>query len=67
MSYRNAFAHGEASTDGRIIKLKYYEGQPRKVTLDEKFFSDFERTLNKCYQLTERIVRKMILFKTGYL
>jgi hypothetical protein len=64
MSYRNAFAHGETSTDGRIVMLKYFEKKPMKKTLDESFFSTAEKTLNKCYYMTDKIARKMNLIRT---
>ena len=51
MSYRNIFAHGVMSTDGRIIKIKYFEGEQRIVELNDDFFTEVESVLNKCYYL----------------
>ncbi len=61
MSYRNALTHGVLSTDGRIIKLSYYEGKPKEITLDSPYFKKIDTTLNECYILTNKIIDKLEL------
>jgi len=55
MSIRNAFAHGTVSTDGRRVKLAYYEGTPRTKFLDDDYLTDVETALNRCWQITHGI------------
>ena len=66
MSYRNAFAHGTTVTDGRIVKLRYYEGGQKEKKLDDTYFSEVQSNLNKCYVTAEHIAKqKMNLFKSS--
>jgi hypothetical protein len=41
MSTRNAFAHGTVSTDGRRVKLAYFEGAPRSVPRHDILGEDY--------------------------
>lgn len=52
MSYRNAFTHGIMSTNGEIVRLKYYEGNPKIKTIDDYFLTEIEKDLNRTYQIT---------------
>lgn len=61
MSYRNAFAHGELSTDGRIVQIKYYENKLIKKILDDSYFEKVELDLNKCFFYTEQIAAQLIV------
>lgn len=60
MKYRNAFTHGEISTDGRDIRLSYFQGTPQFKTLNEDYFTQVEKDLNKCFEEVENVG-----FKTG--
>jgi len=52
MSYRNAFTHGQLSTDGRTVKLSYFEGSPKTQFLTDEYLSKIEETVNMCQQTT---------------
>lgn len=56
MSYRNAFIHGELLTDMKIVKLCYFEGSPKEITLDDRYFETLETTLNNCVNMTQQIM-----------
>jgi len=60
MSYRNAFAHGEFATNGEIVRLKYFEGSPRIITIDDTYLSKVETDINICFETTFDLS-----FKTG--
>lgn len=60
MSARNAFAHGSVSTDGRRVKLAYFEGAPVTKFLDDEYFAALEATLNRCFAVTQEVA-----FSTG--
>lgn len=55
MSYRNAFTHGEVLTDGKKIKIKYYEGEPKDQLVDDEFLTKIEINLNECFNITEQL------------
>lgn len=55
MSYRNALTHGAISTDGRIVKIKYFEGKAKTVILNEDYFTNAEKTVDECYRITRDI------------
>ncbi|WP_070137729.1 hypothetical protein [Crocinitomix algicola] len=55
MSYRNAFAHGELATDGREVRLSYFEGNPKEKTLDDAYFEQVELELNEAWNLTNKV------------
>jgi hypothetical protein len=59
MSYRNAFAHGVMSTNGEIVRLKYYEGGTKIKTLDDDYLSEIERDLNQAFETTMNISFKI--------
>lgn len=52
MQYRNAFTHGTLSTDGRRVKLAYFEGEPRSVFLDDEYLMKVEAVLGEAWRLT---------------
>jgi hypothetical protein len=58
-AWRNAFAHGELTSEGRSVWLSYFEGKPRRQELTDAFLTDVENLLQKAYnqslQLTGRI------------
>ena len=67
MSYRNAFAHGqiEIGKDGENYKayLKYFEGGPQEVELDDNYWEELENNLLECHNLLVKIhkeIRKTI-------
>jgi hypothetical protein len=59
MSYRNAFTHGIMSTNGDIVKLKFYEGGPKIKTIDDDYLSEIEKDLNLAFQLTFELAIKI--------
>jgi hypothetical protein len=52
MSYRNSFTHGTMSTNGEVVKLKFYEGNPKVVTIDDDYLNAIEKDLGKAFQMT---------------
>lgn len=62
MTARNAFAHGAISTDGRRVKLAYFQGAPKSEFLDDDYLAELEITLNKCWRLVHEVA-----FSTGAL
>lgn len=57
MSYRNAFAHGQLLTDGREVRLSYFEGKPQVKTLNEDYFTKIETDLQNCWVLTFKVAQ----------
>lgn len=55
MSYRNAFTHGTMSTNGDVVKLRYYEGTPKIKKIDDDFLTEIEKDLNQAFNLTYKI------------
>ena len=55
MSYRNAFTHGTMSTNGEIVKLKYYEGGPKIKTIDDNYLTEIEQNLKATFDLTMKV------------
>jgi hypothetical protein len=55
ISYRNAFTHGTFSTDGREVKLSYFEGAPKAQFLTDEYLSEVESDLNQCFRLAFKI------------
>lgn len=47
--YRNAFAHGSLVHNIDAHELHYFEGTPRKVLLDDKYFEDLERVFQTAW------------------
>ncbi len=52
MSYRNAFTHGQLSTDGRDVKLSYFEGVPKEQILTDDYLFKIEEIVNMCHKIT---------------
>lgn len=52
---RNAFVHGTFSTDGRVVKLSYYQGAPKEQMLSEIYLSSTEAILNECFQISQQL------------
>ena len=63
MSYRNAFAHGQTVTDGRVVKLRYFEGNPMEVELNEAYFKNVEKAMQNCFLLTQKILSDLEIIK----
>jgi hypothetical protein len=55
ISYRNAFVHGTFSTDGRMVRLAYFEGTPRCEYLDDEFLQNVERAFTNCFNDVHRV------------
>ena len=49
MEYRNAFTHGDISTDGRKVKIKYFKGKPKEKFLDDSWLEEIEGRIKMCY------------------
>lgn len=60
MRYRNAFAHGEFATNGEIVRLKYFEGSLKIITIDDTYLSKVETDIKNCFDITFDLS-----FKTG--
>ena len=50
MEYRNAFTHGDISTDGRKVKIKYFKGKPKEKFLEDSWLEEIEDRIKKCYR-----------------
>lgn len=57
MSLRNAFAHGELSSDGSAAFLLYFEGSPKKQQLTDDYWKKVEASLADAYHMTQRAKR----------
>jgi hypothetical protein len=67
MRFRNAFTHGDMTTNGEIVKLKFYEGQPKTQTVDEQYLTEIETAINECFNITWELALKtgaMFMHKT---
>ena len=64
MAARNAFTHGNISTDGRRVKLSYFQGSPRVLFLDDSYLLGVETTVNACWRNTMDIGFFTGAFKT---
>jgi len=57
MNYRNALVHGEfvgIHNDNSVL-LKYFDGKPTQVTLNDNYWENLETTFEKTYSLLEDI------------
>jgi hypothetical protein len=52
ISFRNAFTHGSLSTDGRRVKLEYFEGAPRHQFVTDEWLSEIEEALSECFSIS---------------
>jgi len=57
MEYRNAFTHGDFSTDGRKVKMKYFKSKPKEKFLDDSWLEEIEGKIKKCYHECMEILR----------
>ena len=48
MEYRNAFAHGTFSTDGRKVKISYFKAKPVSKIIDDDWLTEIENNLSNC-------------------
>ena len=64
ISYRNAFTHGEMSTDGRRVCLRYFEGAPQEKFLDDEYLFKVEKDINDCFKRTFKMA--ISLANMGY-
>jgi len=59
ISFRNAFAHGKFSSDGKVVWLNYFAGTPQKQELTEKYLEEVESKLqsawDRCFELAEKM------------
>ncbi len=56
MRFRNAFAHGTISTDGRKVKLAYFEGGPQARILEDTYLGEVEKALNDGFGITHKVL-----------
>jgi DNA-directed RNA polymerase subunit F len=40
------------STNGEIVRLKYYEGNPKIKTIDDDLLNEIENDLTQAFQMT---------------
>jgi hypothetical protein len=64
-SYRNAFTHGDITTDGRKVKLSYFEGTPMIAFLNDEYFIKAEINITATRELTMKIGIKIGAFIIG--
>lgn len=55
ISHRNAFVHGTFSSDGRRVKLAYFEGAPRSKYLDDEYLAAVEEDFVSCFHAAHRL------------
>ena len=49
--WRNAFAHGEVEIHGSGVQLRYFEGSPRTIELDDDFWEKISVQFNDPFNL----------------
>lgn len=59
MSFRNAFAHGKLSSNGKVVWLSYFEGGNHKQELTDQYLAAVESELksacNQCFELAQKM------------
>ena len=60
MSFRNAFAHGGLSTDGREVRLSFFEGRPQVKTLTDGYLMTIEKDLKHCWDITLKVAENSV-------
>ena len=55
MQYRNAFAHGSLVHNVDVHELHYFEGTPRTVRLDDKYFEDLEHVFQTVWSRIQEV------------
>ena len=55
--YRNAFAHGSIQYDGSQYILRYFEGEPRVVVLDDSYWEALEKRINDAWDGLGKVQR----------
>lgn len=56
--YRNAFAHGSLAHNGQSQELRYFEGTPQSVTLDDAYFEKLEAVFLSAWETLNEIQEK---------
>ncbi|HSY74434.1 MAG TPA: hypothetical protein VK810_03105 [Dongiaceae bacterium] len=64
MSFRNAFAHGEISSDGKIVWLSYFEGTPKKQEISDEYLTEIEKYFDRAYKCCFIIKYKIGIYKS---
>ena len=59
ISYRNAFTHGELSSDGKRVWLSFFEGTPRKEELTDQFLEKVETVLIETFHTVHKLAQKI--------
>jgi hypothetical protein len=67
ISYRNAFVHGVFSSDGRRVKLSYFESSPKFKYLDDDYLQIVEQKLNTCFTDVHKIAHSVGALKLSEL
>lgn len=60
MKYRNAFVHGEFHTDGREVRLYYFEGINMSKTLTIDYFNTLKKEIDETLELLN-----VVSYKSG--
>jgi hypothetical protein len=58
MIARNIFAHGEFTTDGKKIKVSYFEGSPKSEIVTDEWLGKIEENLNRGFKFASQIISK---------
>jgi hypothetical protein len=58
MSFRNAFAHGELSSDGSKVWLSYFERSPKEQELTDEFLTLVETALFETHDALKELALK---------
>lgn len=67
MSHRNAFVHGVFTSDGRKVKLSFFEGDPRFKFLDDDYLEKVEQDIDKCFMGVHQVAYKVGALKLSEL
>lgn len=59
ISYRNAFAHGDLSSNGEVVWLSFFEGSPRKEELTDQFLDKVEYALMNTFHRVHDLAKKI--------
>jgi hypothetical protein len=63
--YRNAFTHGEISSDGKDAFIEYYKDGRKRETLTDDYLEKVEKTLSNGYHHTHDFAKKLGVVKTA--
>lgn len=60
MEWRNAFAHGAIQHDTKMgCFIRYYSGDTRTITLDDRYWDEVEKTFRECVELLKEAEQQL--------